>query len=123
MPSTTTRSPAVTPARTDGAGSEVKNNVQRSTSETNDLVAIALRIASTAPKTDMFDEKTLEDAISIKEDKIKSEIEQFKKKIAEDIFFRFLAKLSIENYDDDFDFYYRYKIELSVAKRRDKMSF
>ena len=94
----------------------VKNNKPRSTSgqdkpssEDDDAASTALRIAmSVKDDKDKYDEKTLADAISIGMGSIKAKMEEFKKDISEDIFFRFLAKLSIENYEDDFDFYYRY---------------
>ncbi|CBY37320.1 unnamed protein product, partial [Oikopleura dioica] len=93
----------------------VKNNKPRSTSgqdkpssEDDDAASTALRIAmSVKDDKDKYDEKTLADAISIGMGSIKAKMEEFKKHISEDIFFRFLAKLSIENYEDDFDFYYR----------------
>merc|ERR1712037_923175 len=93
----------------------VKNPKPRSTygqdsssSKEDDPASIALRIAtSNTDDKDKYDEKTLEDAISINKESIKGKMKEFKEDISEDIFFRFLAKLSIENYEDDFDFYYR----------------
>ena len=67
-----------------------------------------MHIATADPdKADSFKDQTLKDDLSIKKDDIKTVLKEFKKNAADDIFFRYLARLVIDNYDDDFDFYYR----------------
>ena len=67
-----------------------------------------MHIATADPdKADSFKDQTLKDDLSIKKDDIKTVLKEFKKNAADDIFFRYLARLVIDNYDNDFDFYYR----------------
>ena len=49
----------------------------------------------------------MKDELSIEKDDIQKVLKEFKDNAADDIFFGYLARLVMDNYDDDFAFYFR----------------